>query len=56
MEILLLRLVKPVILNVRNVLGLRYLNVKHVLMMDIIMMDQQLVMYVMQLVPSAQDL
>jgi hypothetical protein len=55
MEIMLLRLVKPVILNVRNVLGLRYLNVKHVLMMDIIMMDQQHVKHVIQLVPSAQD-
>jgi hypothetical protein len=54
MEIMLLRLVKPVILNVRNVLGHRYLNVQHVLMMDIIMMDQQHVKHVIQLVPSAQ--
>jgi hypothetical protein len=55
MEIMFLRLVKPVILNVRNVLGHQYLNVQHVLMMDIIMMDQQHVKHVIQLVPSAQD-
>ena len=54
MEIMLLRLVKPVILNVRNVLGQRYLNVQHVLMMDIIMMDQQHVKHVIQLVLNAQ--
>jgi hypothetical protein len=55
MEIMFLRLVKPVILNVRYVLGHRYLNVQLVLMMDIIMMDQQHVKHVIQLVPSAQD-
>jgi hypothetical protein len=52
MEIMFLRLVKPVILNVRNVLGHQYLNVQHVLMMDIIMMDQQHVKHVIQLVPN----
>ena len=54
MEILLISYVKLVMINVHYVLGLLSLNVKHVQLMDIIMMVHQLVKNVIQLVLNVQ--